>query len=225
MVEVIKSVTISDKQMRKRMIVKNPEVADEARNQNKPLLLFGSHTGNWEWMGHCPGFHMNTPGDMIYKPLQNKKADQFTYEFRSRFGANPISKDIAARELLRRKNEHRIIGLVADQSPPRSHVFWSMLFGIESDFYPGIIQLPYLLQVPAYYGHLRRLKRGYYELEFIKIGDPPYQKKDYRVLGNYIKALENNIKESPEDYLWTHNRWKHTREENEEIINFSSTET
>lgn len=219
-VEVLKATTMPEKDLSNRIKFLNPEVIKDQQRLGKSVLFYASHQCNWEWMALASGSNLTVPGDVIYKPLMDKKADRFIYNMRSRFGGRPISKDRAAREILRLKNEHRIIGLVADQSPPREHVHWSHFFGIETDFYPGLVQLPYLMQVPAVFGRILRKKRGYYEVELVKIGEPPYAKGDFSVLKNYIRETEQVIKDQPEGYLWTHNRWKHTRNENEEIINF-----
>lgn len=220
-VEIVKGYSISSKQIERRINFINPEIAFELQKANKPLIFFASHQCNWEWMAQASGLKLSVPGDVIYKPLENKNADDLMKSIRSRFGGNPISKDYAAREILRTKDKHRIIGLVADQAPPRDHVHWAHMFGIESDFYPGLIQLPYLMQATVVFGRIKRRKRGFYDVELVPIGNPPFERNDYSVLKKYIEEIEQLIKESPEDYLWTHNRWKHTRNENEEIVTFS----
>jgi Kdo2-lipid IVA lauroyltransferase/acyltransferase len=219
--EVIKTLSISESEMRKRVVYINPEIAFEEKQKNKPLLLFGSHQSNWEWAALGSGLHMSCPGNAIYKPLQDKKADEFLIKIRSKYGGKPIPKDTAARELLRMKNTHRLFGLLADQSPPRENVHWAHFFGKESDFYPGLVNLPFLMQATAVFARFKRIKKGHYTVELVPIGKPPYKRNDYTVLKKYIEEMERLIKESPEDYLWTHNRWKHTRTENEEIITFS----
>ncbi|MEM9340763.1 MAG: lysophospholipid acyltransferase family protein [Bacteroidota bacterium] len=221
-VEILKATTISEKEISRRVRFVNPEIIFQAKEKSESILFYASHQCNWEWMALASGANLTVPGDVIYKPLQNENADQFIYTMRSRFGGKPISKDKAAREILRLKGKHRIIGLVADQSPPREHVHWAHFLGVETDFYPGLVQLPYLMQAPAVFGRITKAKRGFYEVELIKIGEPPYEKDDFSVLQNYIRETERLIEDHPEDYLWTHNRWKHTREENEEIINFPS---
>ncbi len=220
-VEALKSYSISEKELARRVTFSGTQIFFDLKEKRKPILFFASHQCNWEWMALASRSQLSVPGDVIYKPLQNKKADDFIYKLRSRFGGRPISKDFAAREIIRLIDDHRIIGLVADQSPPRDHVHWSYFFNQETDFYPGLVTLPYLMQAPAVFGRMTRTKRGHYHVEMIPIGEPPYQKGDLAILQRYIEETERSIRDHPADYLWTHNRWKHTREENEEIINFS----
>lgn len=221
-VEVLKATTMKEEELAKRITFINPEIIYEQHRKSRPVLFYASHQCNWEWMALACNANLTGPPDLIYKPLQNKKADRFIHRLRARFGAQLVPKDKAARRILKRKGTHRVIGLVADQSPPREHVHWAHFLGMETDFYPGLIQLPYLMQATAVFGRMVRKRRGYYEVEIVQIGEPPYPKKDYSVLENYVRETERLIKKYPEDYLWTHNRWKHTRQEHEELIRFSA---
>ena len=54
-------------------------------------------------------------------------------------------------------------------------------------------------------------KRGYYEVELIKIAEPPYEKGNFDMIENYIKATEEVIKKDPAGWLWSHKRWKKKR--------------
>jgi KDO2-lipid IV(A) lauroyltransferase len=56
-------------------------------------------------------------------------------------------------------------------------------------------------------------KRGYYEAEFKMITRHPEQLKEFEVTDIYYQMLEANIRRQPELWLWSHNRWKRTREE------------
>jgi len=59
----------------------------------------------------------------------------------------------------------------------------------------------------------RKIRRGYYECELVKIADPPYAKGDFRIIENYVKATEKIILEQPDGWLWSHNRWKRSKKE------------
>lgn len=216
--EIIKGYRISHKSFAKRVTYKNPEIAFELQNKNTPMLLYASHQCNWEWFALSMHVHLSVPAIILYKPLQNPAADAFMKSMRTRFNGKVAASKEAARIILRTKKQHNIFGIAADQSPPRDHVHWARLFGIESDFYPGLVNLPLLMQGAAYYGRTIRTGRGHYEIELVKLADPPFEKGDYTVLKRYIEENERIISEYPEDYLWPHNRWKHTRNENEELI-------
>mgnify|MGYP003651915865 CR=1 FL=1 len=56
---------------------------------------------------------------------------------------------------------------------------------------------------------VKKLKRGQYETTFTTITLNPNEYKDYEITDIFTKALEEQIREAPEFYLWTHKRWKH----------------
>jgi KDO2-lipid IV(A) lauroyltransferase len=64
-----------------------------------------------------------------------------------------------------------------------------------------------------FYLYMRRPRRGYYVADVKVITLDPRSMDDYQVTDAYFKLLEENIREAPQYWLWTHNRWKRTREE------------
>ena len=64
-----------------------------------------------------------------------------------------------------------------------------------------------------FYLHIRQVKRGYYEATFRLMTRRPDTLKEYEATDIYFQMLEENIREQPELWLWSHNRWKRTREE------------
>ena len=56
---------------------------------------------------------------------------------------------------------------------------------------------------------MKRVKRGYYKAELIRIHEEPASLPDFELTEIYFRMLEKMIQERPELYLWTHNRFKH----------------
>ena len=74
----------------------------------------------------------------------------------------------------------------------------------------------------VFYLDMRRVKRGYYEGEIRLVTREPLHLEEYELTTKYFNLLEASIRRQPELYLWSHNRWKRTREEfNEkyEVVN------
>jgi len=65
----------------------------------------------------------------------------------------------------------------------------------------------------CFYGYMRRPKRGYYECEMQLMTETPTETAEFEITDTYFRMLEENIKNAPAYYLWSHNRWKRTREE------------
>ena len=99
---------------------------------------------------------------------------------------------------------------MADQFPGHGNDkrYWSTFLNQETAFFQAINTLAYHTQYPSFFIKVDHPKRGYYEIEFIKIGDPPYERDNYQMIENYIKETERVIKSDPGGWLWSHNRWK-----------------
>lgn len=215
-IELVKSFDLDIDDIRKRVKFNQKEILNNYLNQGQPVFCMAAHQCNWEWILY--GFHANFdfPADPVYKPLANKKFDKLMFENRTRFGGNPIPKDSAAREIIKRRKTPRAFALVADQSPMMpTDKYWTKFLGRDTPFYVGTEQLAGLVNAPVAFFGIRRVKRGYYEIDTIKIGEPPYEKDSNAVIERYARELEKYILQAPADWLWSHNRWKYTKEEAE----------
>ena len=218
-VEVIKTTTWSEAEMKKRIRLVNPEVIEEVYQKGGSVIIFAAHCSNWEWIAHSITLNTSFKLDPVYKVQANKLLDQFVYYVRARFGGTPISKENTVRNVLKGKDRQRAIGFVADQRPfERGSKVWVNFLGNETAFYPGNVALPYVTQFPCYYIKATRKKRGFYDFEAIKLGEPPIPKNDATVLKNYAAELEKQIREHPADWLWSHKRWKYKRTSDEELL-------
>lgn len=219
LVETLKGLTISERELKRRVKYINPETANEVKEKGGPLLVFAAHQMNWEWMALASSFYFPFPSEVIYRPLTNETSERLMLRLRSRFGSRPIKRDQCLRHILKNKQKTRAIGIVADQLPrQKMDKIWTMFLNRETPFFKGLSELPYLTQSKAVFAHVRVKKRGFYELEFTEIGRPPYEKGDLGVLRNYIIESEKLIKSAPENWLWSHRRWKYPRGKNEELI-------
>ena len=213
-VEMVKSLDLDIETIRKRVVFNDKHILNDYLNQGKPVFCMAAHLCNWEWILY--GFHanFNFHADPVYKPLSNKKFDKLMLENRARFGANPIPKDNAAREIVKRRNSPRAFALVADQVPGRNtEKYWAEFLGRETAFYVGTEQLAGLVKSPVAFFGIRRVKRGHYEIDTIKLGEPPYEKGTHRITERYVRELEKYILQSPSDWLWSHKRWKYARKD------------
>lgn len=218
-VEIFKSLTISLEEIRARCIVKNPEMFDQNNCADREVLMYSIHNANWEWLG----LGLSAGTEYPCSPIVQVQSSEFAHEYmkiiRSRFKGVAIPKSNAARFIMRNKDQKINIGILADQSPPHNQSkHWVNFLGKETAFINGLSQLPYFTQLPCYFSRFKRVKRGHYEIELVKIGEPPFKKGDLTVLKNYVKESEGLIRSDPSQYLWSHKRWKYKREENEELI-------
>ncbi len=218
-VELFKTLTISKEEIKKLSVLKNPELFDQHENKDKEVLTYSLHFANWEWLA----LGMSTGSDYPCSPIVHVQssgfADEYMSTIRGRFKGIALPKQSAARYIIRNKDKKYNIGILADQSPPQNQSkHWVRFLGRETAFINGLSNLPYLTQLPCFFARFKRIARGRYEIEMVKIGDPPYEKGDLTVLKNYVRESEALIRSEPAQYLWSHKRWKYEREENEELI-------
>jgi KDO2-lipid IV(A) lauroyltransferase len=188
----------------------------ETLNQYKggPVMFMTSHQFNWEWMQLSACLQFPFEIDYVYQKLQDPKFEVFMKSIREKFGAHGVEKTNAAREIYRRSKEGRGFAMVADQIPwKHSKKYWTTFLGQESAFYIGTDMLAKLTQCPVLFFAFKKVRRGHYEVDIKTVSLPPHDRKSSEIIDNYVKATEELIRDQPESYLWSHNRWKYTREQ------------
>ena len=83
--------------------------------------------------------------------------------------------------------------------------------GIDVPVFTGAERLARELNIPVVFGKIRRVKRGYYELEFKIISNQSKDTPQNHITDIYTELLEQQIREEPSQYFWTHKRFKHER--------------
>ncbi|HHG84133.1 MAG TPA: hypothetical protein ENJ82_05225, partial [Bacteroidetes bacterium] len=75
--------------------------------------------------------------------------------------------------------------------------------------------------VPMWYFDIRRVRRGYYVVEFIQVPHDDLDRKDkssvYRLTNRHVRILEKAIQDDPSRWLWSHRRWKRSPKENDVV--------
>ena len=82
--ESIKSYTISNKEVSKRFVYTNAEIALPYYEQGKSILLWCGHYSSWEWSGILND-SLKHQGYAVYKPMDNKNYDGLVRHIRERF--------------------------------------------------------------------------------------------------------------------------------------------
>ena len=211
-VETLKGFSISKKELTKRVKFKNVELMDNYFREGKSMIVLTVHQCNWEWLLMSGSIQLNFPIDAVFLSLQNKHWDNMMIWMRSRFGGNPIPVGKALRKMTKKDNIVKAFGLVADQAPSRRfRMYWTTFLNQEAAFIVGPIHLPKVTNFPVLFMGMKRLKRGYYEVDIQKIADPPYSKDNHEVIEKFVSKAEALIRQNPSDWLWSHRRWKYKR--------------
>lgn len=211
--ESCKMATISPEEMSRRMKFTNMEAANAVLREGKTIGVYMGHYGNWEWVSSLPlGLEKNVDAVQIYHQLRNENMNKLILYTRGRMGAISVEMRKTARYITEQtaKGKVSIIGFIADQSPKKREVRHFLPF-----LHHNVPVLTGTEKIIKHYGFeawfmkMKRVKRGYYEAELVRMHDNPQSLPDFELTAIYYQMLEQMIQNTPELYLWTHKRFKH----------------
>lgn len=214
MVETVKLAVMSDAELKRRVTFSNPEVMERHFQAGRTVLGLSSHAGNWEWVLTSGVVWLSAEVDGIYKPLSNPFFESFMCELRTRTGAGLIPMRDTLRDMVQRRGQVRVVSLLSDQAAgPEDRPYWTTFMNQDSGFYTSADRLATKFKCPVVYVSIRRLRRGYYEIVLTELydGDAPLPANEFPITDAFVTHLERDIRVAPEQYLWTHRRWKHER--------------
>ena len=211
--ESFKSMNISKKEINIRYNFKNLELLDELHKKNKNLILMAGHYCSWEWVFNLNN-NTNYQVNAIYKKLSNKYFDNWAKDIRSKYGCHMITTKDTFKEILKhtKTKNLNLYGFASDQSPRKNKKnHWGMFLNNYVPIHTGAEIIAKKYNMAVAYMNVKRVKRGYYEIYFKTITEQPKKFKNFEITDKFIRLLENQIKEKPEYYTWTHRRFKHRK--------------
>lgn len=216
--EDIKVMTISQKRLSKHYRYVNLEIMEKFLDRGQSILLACGHCANWEWMGNTLApLYPQYNAMAIVKPLSNPYFDNFMNSLRTRFIEDTVvyMKD-TLRVMIKQKNIVSIYALAADQTPSNPKTsYWATFMHQDTAFYTGLDKLARSFDMPVIYIDLYREKRGHYVGELALIAEKPKEMEENKIIDAYILKLEESIRKRPHNWLWSHRRWKHKREQSD----------
>ena len=208
--ECVRFDSLDDRQFFEKVEVQGWEHAEAARSAGNGGIFVSGHIGNWELASAYAakqGYTVNVVAKRIYLKTLNEKL----VEMRAKMGIKTIYRDMSMRSMIRCLQKNEFLGIVPDQDVRR-------IGGIFVDFFgkpaytpvgPALIALasgaPILL--------VRDIRMGHYHR--IAVDPPVYadrhaprEEEVRRLVTQYTKRLEEFIREYPDQWVWTHRRWK-----------------
>ena len=211
--ESCKLATISPEEMKKHMKFSNIEAANAVFKEGKTIALYMGHYGNWEWISSIPLWVAEgVTSVQIYHKLRKDNTNRLILNMRERLGAISVEMRKTARYIteISNTNQVSVIGFIADQSPKKKEVRYFLPFlHHRTPILVGTEKIVKHYGFEAWFLDMKRVKRGYYEAELIRMHEEPASLPDFELTEIYFRMLEKMIQERPELYLWTHNRFKH----------------
>jgi KDO2-lipid IV(A) lauroyltransferase len=209
MVEVLKSVSLSPAHMSARIRILNLEAARAYLDAGQSVMFVTSHLCNWEWLLQGVTLQLGYPVDAAYKPLRDAWAERLMLKVRSRFGARLIPAKELLADFLRRRDIVRAVAMNADQAPVSTDKrYWTQFLGQETAFYVGAEQIARATRLPMLYLLMRRVRRGYYEVQMRPLWDGREALPANAITERYARACERDVLDHPADWLWSYRRWR-----------------
>ncbi len=217
MVETIKLMTISSKNIKRRMVFKGTEIIDQFTQKGITCALMLGHYCNWEWISTLPlSVSSNGLCAEIYHPLENSGVNQWFLHVRQRFGSVciPMAETLRHIAKYQQTGHPLIIGYIADQKPNWKNIhLWTNFLNHNTPVFTGTERIIKRTRQVFFYCDVRRVRRGYYECEFKLLERHPEKVPDFQLTEWYMKELEKTIQREPAYWLWSHDRWSRTKEE------------
>lgn len=204
--------------------VTNPEEINEMFLSTPSMTVLSTHCGNWELMGGFLGYRTSSGVkvaieeeqiQVVYKKLSNPVSDEVFR--RNRVAALEIvgtSCEIESsnilRQTLKQKDERKVYIYPTDQAPYRKagkHPIGEFM-SQPTNVMLGSVGVACKLSHSVMYMKMKRVERGRYEMTLIPICRDASELTPEELMRKYYDLLEEEIRETPANWLWTHKRWK-----------------
>jgi KDO2-lipid IV(A) lauroyltransferase len=209
LVESIKNLTISEKQLRERMQIENPEILNQIQALGKPVLLVAGHYNNWEWLITAQSLWFKYPNFGIGMPLSHPFWNHKLTARRERFGLEVIHAQNYQKAF---QSEQPVVLVLADQAPSSANnCLWLPFLGSETAVIFGPEYMANIYDCAVVYVKISNSKRGYYNIK-LKVLVEESKNLPYQALTQlHVQKLEQQILDNPARWLWSHKRWKHQK--------------
>lgn len=208
--EMVKTMNLSKSDVKERYQVTNIEVLQELE-KTKSILIVCAHYANWEWNVSINNY-VQSKGYAVYQKIGNVYFDRWIKKVRARWNTSLITQNETVKTVVRNKLQGIIgtFGMVSDQSPQVHRTqYWAEFMGVKVPVFNGAETMARKMDLAVVFLKVSKVKRGYYQAEFIPITSAGSQTDKNEITDQFLRLTEQQIRERPEHYLWTHKRWKH----------------
>jgi len=210
--ESIKGFSMSADEVVRRHRIINPETVEKYFEPGKSVICLPAHYNNWEWGSLSPGLQLSYPIVGFYKPLSNKITDEYVKKHRAKFNTRLASIRQTAATFQELAQTPVLYIMAADQSPSNIRdCYWVDFLNHDTACLHGPEKYARKFDIPVLYVEVGKVKRGFYELNSTIITENPSELHEGEITRLYMKYLETTILKEPAYWLWSHKRWKHSR--------------
>lgn len=208
--EIAQLESLSDDEILARTEVEGEEHLREAldRSQNG-VIVVTAHLGNWELLGAAMAMR-GYPLTVVYRRRDNPRLERLLRSWRTRPNFEPIPRGAAARGVLQALRARRVVALPVDQNVNRREGMFVPFFGRLASTRTGPARLAMRTGAPVLPAFIERVGKG--PRHRIRVHPPLEIAPEAEALGRNLArinaALEDAIRAVPEQWTWTHRRWK-----------------
>jgi len=210
LVENIRMVSISKAEVAKRCKIKNIELLENYYRQRQSVIATIGHCGNWELAGLATSLAVKHHSIAFYRTLRNSYFDRFVVRMRAKFGMELLPHR-QVRQMLNQESSSQpnMYIFITDQTPLNAQTsHWLTFLNQDTPVYKGTEKMAKRTGHPVVFGDIQRIRRGYYCIEVSLLTDNPARMKEGEITELHTRALEKAIIKNPDNWLWTHRRWK-----------------
>ena len=200
-----------DAYLRGHLRLEGMEKAEALLKEGKGVLFLTAHFGSWELLGIAAGLH-GYPMLALVRSQKHPRSDAFLNSLRSSKGSQVVTTGMPMRQAFRALKAGKIVGILSDQDGGPDGRF-VRFFGRLSSMQAGAAAFAlrtnaaifpvFLLRETS--GHLARVE------EALKVpADLGVEEAETTILQQFAQTLESKIRQSPDQWLWGHGRWKST---------------
>ncbi len=214
--ETIKLLSISKSELNKRFVTDSALLHKLYKEENNNVSLVLGHFFNWEMAN--PAIALKNPFEqlIVYKKVKNTFFEKIMIKIREGFNTKMIASSEFSIHIRKYVNTRHSLVLLADQNPSYDSVtrsFWTTFFGYLVPFVKGPEKTAIINNNTVVFSKVFRTKRGYYRNELILLTNEAANTKRGQITKQIVSLLEENIKDDPANYLWSHKRFKHEYKE------------
>lgn len=179
--------------------------------KKQPTIFITGHCGNWELLGYTLSV-LGYPIAALARPLDNRLLNDWILGIREKYGLQIITKWGGVPILQELIANNTSVGFIADQNAGQRGLFVPF-FGRLASTYKSIGILAMRYDIPIAAVHAKRIDGKFnYEISVTDFIEPSEWKEQddplYYITARYSRAIEQMVRNAPEQYLWLHRRWK-----------------
>lgn len=218
-VETVKLMSVSRQELLSRIEFRGIDKIEECFDRGQTCAGILGHYGNWELLsatGLVIKKHPEAVIGLIYHPLRSQLFDRLFINMRQSMGGVCVPKKDILRYLVsfRSQNLMNLFGYIADQAPRYRNIhLWLPFLNHDTPVFTGAERIMHKMNNAVFYIDVERPERGKYIYTFKLMTDKPGEMPEFEITKKFFVMLEQTIRREPHFYLWSHNRWKRTREE------------